>query len=247
MLHKIESGLFRLGLISDDYIMRRNLIEDVDLEYDAVREHWDDDAIKVHGDTSPEVLEKYANNIANVMKLTQEDVLLCVGCGDGQVDSYLQDKVGALYGFDFAPSKVDAARKNNPKGHYFIQSFLEKYLCPAGGERINKIYSSSVAQYCKPEDLHWFIELQVVFLKENGGGVIGHLDVPDRAKAKCYYNRFSEATIHKYQDKLRQIFADGSYWHSMELFISIGKRLGLEVIIQDAQCNYRSDVLLYLK
>ena len=247
MLHKIESGLFRLGLINDDYIMRRNLIEGIDMEYDAVKEHWDDDAVKVHSDTSPEVLERYANNIANVMNLTQRDILLCVGCGDGQVDSYLQNKVEALYGFDFAPSKVEAARKNNPQGHYFIQSFLEKYQCPMGGGRINKIYSSGVVQYCKPEDLHWFIELQVDFLKENGGGVIGHLDVPDRAKAKKYYTSFAANTIDKYHDKLRHIFDDGSYWHVMENFVLIGKRLGVEVEVKDAQCDYRSDVLLHIK
>ncbi|MBP3819488.1 MAG: methyltransferase domain-containing protein [Butyrivibrio sp.] len=130
MLKKIESGMFRLGLLSDDYIMRRNLIDSVDMKYEKVKEYWNDENQTVHGDTSAKVMEGYAYHIAQGLALGKEDVLLSVGCGDGHVDSYLQDKVAALYGFDFAETKVKAAKKRNPRGNYWTQSFLDEYACP---------------------------------------------------------------------------------------------------------------------
>ena len=157
MLHKIESALFRLGLISDDYIMRRNLIESMDMEYNKVREHWNDENATVHGDTSPDVMKGYANHIAERLNLTRDDVLLSVGCGDGHVDSYLKDRVGKIDGCDFADTKVKAAQRRNPECNYWVQSFLDKYQCPPLGD-VNKIYSFGVVQYCQPEDLHHLIE-----------------------------------------------------------------------------------------
>ncbi len=95
--------------------------------------------------------------------------------------------------------------------------------------------------------MHWFIELQANILRKNGGGTIGHFDVPDKAKAGSYYTSFKPTTVKKYQDKLRQIFDDGSYWHDKDNFLNIGKRLGLEVQITDAPCNYRSDIIFHVK
>lgn len=112
---------------------------------------------------------------------------------------------------------------------------------------INKIYSFSVVQYCRPEDLHYFIELQVNLLRECGGGIIGHLDVPDISKAKFVYKNFRPETIRKYHHLLRVMQGDGSYWHNMDSLSLVGQRLGCEVEVRDASCNYRSDIIYYVK
>ena len=244
-LHRLETASFRAGLLEEEYIFRRYIMEGMERElaYSEVRAHWEKESSKVHGSTEPEYMKAIAEHIAEGLDLQSNDKLLSVGCGDGKVDSYLKDKVAGMCGYDFSGQKLEAAKALNPTVTYWRQSFLEDLLCPVSVDA-NKIYSFSVVQYCRAEDLHWFLELQVEFLRKHGGGVIGHFDVPDVDKAYLYIKKFSKETINQYRTSFRVMSPDGSHWHDMENFHVIADRLGVDLQIKDAMAYYRSDILL---
>ena len=246
-LHRLETVAFRAGLLDEEYIFRRYISESMaqELAYSEVRAHWEKESSKVHGSVEPEFMKAIAEQVAKGLDLESSDRLLSIGCGDGKVDSYLKDKVEGMCGYDFSGQKIEAAKELNPTVTYWRQSFLEKFASPPP-VGINKIYSFGVVQYCRAEDLHWFLELQVNFLRKHGGGVIGHFDVPDVDKAYLYIQKFSKETIRKYRHSFRVMPPDGSHWHDMENFRTIAKRLGVDIHIKDATTYYRSDILIYV-
>lgn len=243
-LHRLETISFRAGLLDEDYIFRRTILEGMDREltYNEVCAHWEKESSKVHGSIEPEFMKAIAEHVAEGLDLQSNDRLLSVGCGDGKVDSYLKDKVAGMCGYDFSGQKIEAAKELNPTVTYWRQSFLEDFLCPPPMD-INKIYSFGVVQYCKAEDLHWFLELQVNFLRKRGGGVIGHFDVPDVDKAYRYIKTFSKETINKYRNSFRIMSPDGSHWHDMENFRAIADRLDVDIEFQLPH-SYRTDIII---
>ena len=223
-------------------------------DYDRKKEWWEDEKHKVHGDLSDPVY--YYNCIDEVMRFESEDNVVDVGCGDGLIDSYLPDGVN-LFGIDFSNSKIEDAKSRNPEFVYRAQSFLDR-IEPTFG--CNKCFSYGVLQYCKPEDVDVFIKnsidsvMSTVNCKEK---IIGHIEVPDKAKAYDYYYRLygiAESTFEKYKEKIQFIFQDGSYWHDMYLLkesaLNYLRRIGVEgeeVQILNSRCFYRSSLFIKFK
>lgn len=232
----------------------RGIIEkNVELTYEQVRNIWEDESVMVHGDMSKP--QYYYSCIDEVLNFEEKDCVLDIGCGDGIIDSYIQ--VDNLFGIDVSENKLAEAKKRNPRYIYQAQSFLDRIDCKE--IKINKCFSYSVVQYCKPEDISMLIRNSIDVVLKNWGGraLIAHIEVPDIEKAYSYYQRIygiNESCFNKYKDKVRTIFQDGSYWHDMRLLENISKAyleekgLGSRsvVYLSNSRCNYRTNLVILL-
>lgn len=219
--------------------------EEKEISYEECQNLWEDAETLVHHDTSLKLIKEISEHIIDRCCLTKDDVLLNVGCGDGLFDSLIAEYVKGFYGIDFSNQKLSIAKSNVKSGHYYQQSFLDKYCDALYLAKPTKIYSYSVAQYCKPADLDTFIYNQLCLCTENREYVIAHLDIPDKEKAVYYYQKQNpEITKEMLDGNVKTLFGDGSYWHDMGDFEQIAKKYGLECEITDAHYwKYRTDVI----
>ena len=169
---KGEEFLFSIIKKIDTFLAERKFVREVvrninkELSYKQVREIWEDELVKVHGDMTK--LQYYFSCINDVLEFKETDCVLDIGCGDGAIDSYIN--VNKLYGIDISQNKLTEAKKRNPKYVYQKQSFLDKISFI--DDKINKCFSYGVVQYCKPEDVNKLIENSIVsILKNLEGGV----------------------------------------------------------------------------
>ena len=250
--NKIETLLWKCGLISDEYIFVRNINAMKERDVDWCKKFWS--TRPVHGDTSDKAFKLYFDIINKELNIHSNDNLLSIGCGDGKLDKIIVDSTAAtIYGFDFSKEKVYASQKNNPQSLYWQQSFLEKIDTDINN--INKIYSFSVMQYCAPEDLEKFFKVQIEFLKKQKAKkvVIFHGDVPDKDLAYVYYRMFRRDVVEKYKNNLRLIFNDGSYWHDKENVKCVVDKicslynLNYSMQINEIPNHYRSNIILNIE
>ena len=219
------------------------------MSYEECNSFWEKAESKVHADTSDELMKEISEHIAERMELNKEDILLVIGGGGGYIDRFLISKVKKLIAIDFSGQKIIDAKKRNPEGEYYRQDFLKEYDY-LKKYKINKIYSYSVMQYCKPEDFSIFIKNQLSVLDENKSCLIGHLDVPDVDKAMFYYDKIcvdaTEEKVKKYRDKIKYLIGDGSCWHNMDKIKNILDNIASisEVEIKNAHYwKFRSDII----
>lgn len=222
------------------------------ITYDECNRFWESGDSKVHSDTSDGLMEELAAHIEKRMELCDEDVLLVIGGGGGYIDRFLTSRVKKLIGIDFSQQKTEDAKMRNPGAVYYKQDFLESYDY-LKEYSVNKIYSYSVMQYCKPEDFERFIQNQINVLDTGKKCMIGHLDVPDVDKAFYYYdiycNDVTEDIIEKNREKIRFLIGDGSCWHDMK---KIKKSLEKMEMIKKAEIlnahywKFRSDIVIDL-
>lgn len=220
------------------------------LSYIDCNRFWENEHSKVHSDTSDGLMEEIADHVRKRMELNKNDVLLVIGGGGGYIDRFLSGKVKKLLSIDFSEKKIIEAKGNNPEGEYFKQDFLKKYdyLREYG---VNKIYSYSVMQYCKPKDVKTFFANQLSVLDMKKKCRIGHLDVPDVDKAFYYYNSLcedcSKQKIYENRDKIKYLIGDGSCWHDMDQiqYIAGGFSQIKKCSISKAHYwQFRSDIVL---
>ncbi len=216
---------------------------------------WELEETKVHQDVSDELMSQIAEYISNVLDLNQDDNLLTIGCGDGVLDKFIIPKVNSFYGIDFSQQKLSVAQERNPNGVYYKRNFMTDYSKLFQDKNINKIYSYSVMQYCKPDFEHvkTFIENQKKSITNIKQAVIAHFDVPDVNKAYFYYKDIcsdvTEDLILDNIEKLRVYMMDGSYWHNGKTIASVLKMVeGIrDVKVKDARYwRNRSDVIIRL-
>ena len=221
------------------------LEDEKEITYEECKELWEDEKTLVHRDTSERVVRDVTNHISMICELSADDVLLNIGCGDGAFDQGVLDKVKMLYGIDFSGQKISVAKRRTPLARYYQQSFLDGFVPDILEAGINKIYSYSVVQYCKPEDLELFIDNQLAVLDRNKPFIIAHLDVPDIEKAVFYYQKMDPSiTQDMLRGRIKTLFGDGSYWHQMDQFREIALRHGLVCEVKDAHYwKYRSDII----
>lgn len=249
---KIETVLWKIGLISDDYIFLRNIRFLDEKEETWCKQYWDTRA--VHNDMSSKMFLAYYKDINNNLNFKENDKILSIGCGDGILDKVIYKQSNAtIYGFDFSLKKIEEAKKNNTMGIYWVQSFIEDIN--VNKYDINKIYSFSVMQYCKPENLEIFFQRQLEFAvkQKHNEIIIFHGDIPDKDLSYNYYYMFKREVVEKYKDNLNLIFNENSYWHDMnfakKIIESICDRLKLKcmIYITPSSCLYRSNIKIIIK
>ena len=220
-----------------------------EITYEECQKLWEDENTLVHHDTSERLIREVTDHIIKICELNHEDILLNIGCGDGLFDTRILSAVKCYYGVDFSEQKLTIARKNVPEGRYFQHNFLNPYCDEIRDAGITKIYSYSVVQYCKPEDVERFIYNQLCLCTEEREYLIAHLDVPDRSKAVNYYKkRYPDLTDDNDCSSVKTLFGDGSYWHDMQSFENAASKFGLECRIYPANYwDYRSDIVLRFK
>lgn len=217
------------------------------ISYEECRQLWEDENTLVHQDTSERIVNEVTRHIITRCGLNKDDVLLNVGCGDGLFDKAIIKIVKTLLGIDFSLQKISVAKNRVPEGIYYNHSFLETYPSDLKKFGITKIYSYEVVQYCNPDDIERFIINQLKLCTEDREYVVCHLDIPDIDKAHLYYQRIAgndcPVSREMLAGRVKTLFGDGSYWHSMEQFESVANRYGLNCEIGDAHYwDYRSDV-----
>lgn len=238
---KIYTLLYKFKLCSQEDYFRKTYLVYHGIGYDECAKIWENPNVKVHTDISDEVIQKMANHIKMTLDLQPSDAVLDIGAGDGLIDEKLEKFVGNYYGFDFSKQKIEEAKKRNCNCKYWQQSFLEPIKLT---DKVNKIFSFGVMQYCNPKDVGAFLKKQKDILSV--GGVIVHFDVPDQNRAYNLYGNFDKDIVDKYKKQLKVIFSDGSYWHDMEKVQKICKEYGCDVEIKPSACGYRSDIIIHV-
>ena len=241
---KMYTLLYKMKLCSpEDYFKKIYLVSN-GISYDKCNKIWENPNIKVHTNTSDGTIQQMADHIKKVMDLQPSDIVLDIGAGDGLIDEKLAKYVKTYYGFDFSKQKIEEAKKRNPNCKYWQQSFLEPINIT---DKVNKIFSFCVMQYCNPKDVESFLKKQKdVISVQEGRGIIVHFDVPDKNRAYNLYRNFDRDIVDKYKNQLETIFSDGSYWHDMEKVQKICKQYACDVEIKPSACSYRSDIIIHV-
>lgn len=242
----LNSGTFTQKIYFLLYLKRINNIQ---ADYLKCKSIWDKDETLVHGDVSPEAMKKISEYIHDIIMPSKEDIILDVGCGDGVIDQFLYGESQKYMGFDFSESKIRIAKKNNPKIDYWNQSFLDEIKTPTC-IKPNKVFSFSVMQYCKKEDLYTFISNQINCLEKDGNGLVYMMDVPDVDKAYNYYTilfpKLTKSYIERHRKDFVSIFKDGSYWIDMEYVKSILSQFECirDVEMIEGMSDYRTTLII---
>lgn|GEM_PF-1708644 len=248
---KILNGGIRvsrlLGLSLWKYYMKNN----IGIDYDETRTVWETKAVHPRFDNP----EEYYNYINKTLNFRKTDVVLDIGCGDGTLDSYLPCKV---FGIDVAKAKIEKAKRQNPGGNYLRQSFLDKFKF--ANSRINKVFSFTVFQYCKPEDADTLLRnsIEALDFRHLSEGMVAHLSIPDIEIAWLWYMRefgIKEEDVKKNIEMVRYAFPeDGSYWHNLEdlsnrcerVIDSLNiKEFGHKIMITKSESFYRHNLVIY--
>lgn len=236
----------------------REVVGGKELNYEQVKEIWNDELTLVHGDMTKS--KYYFSCINEILEFTEKDNVVDIGCGDGTIDSYIQ--VNKLLGIDISENKLKEAKQKNPNYMYCVQSFLDEIKLN-DLTSCNKCFSYGVVQYCKPEDIDKLIKnsLDVILkgekAKQFNKKMVAHLEIPDIEKAFTFYHRnygISEKEFAKYKNNLRTVFSDGSYWHDMrgikEKCLKYIEQKGINdtviVYLNDSHCYYRTDLVMIL-
>jgi len=220
------------------------------MENEVANKYWVMDDVKVHADISENLMKFYADKLKEIMVLSALDDLIDVGCGDGEIDFYLNKYIRTISGFDFSAKYIDNAKKIVKDGKYWVQSFLDDY-----GEGIySKAFSFSVMQYCQPNSVYRFLDKSILAVKPNGK--IFHFDIPDKRKMLSYYlsNYHGLKKLKAFLKCFTQFLRgglidikDGSYCHDLESIQKHYSKKGYNVSIIDSWSNYRSHIIIEKK
>lgn len=247
-MEKINNFLFsRFALFQEfSFFKDQKRLKQSQLDYSQAEEHWNDNESKVHSNIGDTAISKMSIYIKKIMGVCKDDIVLDVGCGDGLIDSKFVD-VKKLYGFDFSEGKIQNAKNMNKQVKYWTQSFLNPIQID--GERPNKVFSFSVMQYCKESDLDDFLSNQIEVLAD-GAGSVYCIDVPDVDKAFFFYSRsypkIPAVFYKRRRKKLKNLFADGSYWTDMKKVKEILQKIEevKEVTLEEGFSDYRTTIVI---
>ena len=131
---------------------------------------------EIRGDNNILGIKKYAIYILQKINPPKGSVILDVGCGDGLVTKEIKILRPDLkiYGLEVADNLSKLAKKNNP-GITMFSGFITDI--DFRKLKFDIIYSFSVMQYIKEEDLKLNNEILFKALKQNGK--IYHLSIPN--------------------------------------------------------------------
>jgi cyclopropane fatty-acyl-phospholipid synthase-like methyltransferase len=213
-----------------------------------IYEHID----KWHADQTQAALDKYADIIKSCINPGPNDIILDMGCGDGEITHRLSKFCKRIDGCDSSCRLISKAQAKFPKLCFFEQDILK---IPANGNSIyNKVFSYSVIQHIGPKELSGHFSFICSILEKRGK--VFFLDVPDKSRSFAYYvskkNWFMPklrgfmAFILTYFNLNKYIYRwDYSYWHSFRQIKSIAKRSGFNFSQYDkSECYYRMHIAL---
>jgi hypothetical protein len=218
--------------------------------YDSISKQFDGSPLKqvgktVNGQEIPEPQVKLiVENIANILRLSAEDSVIDLCCGNGLVTRQLAPLVKKVVGVDFSFGLIDAAKKYNgsPNIEYVNSDVLS--LDPEYFLGLKKIVMYEALQYFSEEQL-------TKLLDESSSLGLGSLvlfaSIPNMEKLRTYYD-----TEEKYAFYLRSEREGKPHigrWWSMEEMERLVCTRGFKATFlpQDPRlytAYYRFDVLI---
>lgn len=221
------------------------------MDNERANKYWTGSVRDVHGDVSSNAFLNYFKEINDLMKFESNDSVLSIGCGEGSLDFLIIQNSGCkLTGYDFSGNFINLAKQKNPNANYFVHDFHKSL----NDERFNKIYSFSVMQYAKPKSILSILKSSLVSLEKEG--LLGHFDIPDISKRNELFKIERKSFfLNRLRVRLRSIslwvfgrflplWKDGSYFHDVDKLVKELEILGYEVDKVDANCAYRSHILV---
>ncbi len=148
------------------------------------REYWERKEAKVHGDSTDEDFDSYAKWVIEILEPEENETILDIGCGEGSISKRVKEKSGADFsGLDFSGTLLRTAKKNVPQLSCILCDALKGL--PFKDGCFDKIVSFTFFQYVPhAQARHVIKECKRVFKQ---GGLICHLDIPDRSKVPTYF------------------------------------------------------------
>jgi ubiquinone/menaquinone biosynthesis C-methylase UbiE len=191
-------------------------------------------------------------DVVNKLKITQNDTVLDLCCGNGLITKEIANYCKEIHGVDFSKILIETARKkfNAANIHYHLEDAtnIDKIFAT---NFFDKCYSYFSFQFFDPEEGRLIIKVMCKITKSNGLILVG--DVPDKRKIWHYYDtlgkkiRFLRTTI-VYRARRRGEDSLGWWWHPDQIK-KICKELELECkILQQNEklphAHYRFDFLI---
>lgn len=205
-----------------------------------------------HADQTQAGLDRCANIVKSWIDPGPNDIILDMGCGDGEITHRLSKFCKRIDGCDFSCRLISKAQAKFPKLCFFEQDVLK---IPVGCNRMyNKVFSYSVIQSIGPKELYKHFSFICSILEK--GGEVFFLDVPDKGRAFTYYVSKRNWFVPKlrgfmifiltYFNLNKYIYRwDYSYWQSFRQIKSIAKRCGFNFSRYDkSECYYRMHITL---
>lgn len=215
------------------------------LSYEETKELWEMEDIKVHNSEEMNYFNEFFKEIQSIMKLSNKERVLDVGCGDGKIDYFIKNVCKELNGFDFSETKLEKARDLNPNCIYWNQSFLSPYKA----NNYDVVFSYGVLQYCKKNDVEKFLLNALDSLNDNG--ILYIFNVPVKEKLHIGFKKFFENIpfdiIEEHKDEINELFHDGSNWHEESHIKVICNKYNLNLkILNDLgiEGQYRSHFII---
>lgn len=197
-------------------------------------------------------IELIAKDIIDKLKITQNDRVLDLCCGNGLITKIVAKYCKEVHGVDFSEILIETAKKENKSQniHYYLKNALnidELF----SEKKFDKAYCYFSFQYFNYKNGGKLIELIARVTKQNGLILIG--DIPEKRKKDAYYNTWRKRVGFLKQKVIRKIHGEegeddlGWWWFPNQIKETCKKlNLKCEILEQDKRlphAHYRFDVI----
>ena len=182
-------------------------------------------------------------SIIDHLKLSKEDVILDLCCGNGMLTKEISEKVKYVYAIDFSEGLINIAKKYNRKDNIkYISEDIS--LLNFQDFMVNKIVMYSCAQYFSYEGLSSLFSNLAKFEKVD----CYVSNIPDKSKLWEYYDNAEKKEF--YYNSLKEGNPHIGNWYYKYEIVELAKSnsFSIEVIDIDNKLNvssYRFDALLH--
>lgn len=217
--------------------------------YDFHKKFWDNYSDSILPDSSPQWVEKYVEEILEI--LGNPSVIVDAGCGAGELTVELAKKVKKIYAFDYSDSMLSEAKKKAEqiglKNIEFSQSDVLDISKLSINDEIDAIYCNGVIQYLSLDQFNDFISQSKHIIGEKGR--IAIMNIPNgvfrdfyrmgvfHQKTYISFPKYIKGYLHlKVKDainklKSKKYISDGiGYWFTMPEVDQLAKKNELEVV-----------------
>lgn len=192
-------------------------------------------------------VELIAWSAAKALKLTGQDLLIDLCCGNGIITERIAPLVGRAWAVDFSKGLIDVAKKNSMAANI---KYAHADVLNLGAEYFTgprKILMNESLQHFSENDLR---ELLQMISRVDEGSLIYFGGIPDREKLEIYYDTPEKMAFYELREREGRPHS-GKWWLQAEIS-KIANSIGFKTTIVPQQPSmvtsyYRFDVLLEKK
>ena len=134
--------------------------------------------------------------VSRLLRLEQSDNVLNIGCGAGQFEAFVQNRVRSIVAFDFSSNMIQKAKSLNPNHQqaFFVQGDCTQL--PFADDTFSKLLVFSVTHYLNRHQLREMLNEALRVLEPGGLFLIG-----DIREASLGHMRFAKKLTHIYRQE----------------------------------------------